>query len=448
MLADVISSKVKEVKEMLKRFLVPSIFTVILFSLQAYYFACFDYHNNSDNMITIHRLSMCLIFGIFFGVAYLTFNEQGILKKKLKPVLSGGLICLITAVSYLFIGFGDTMNIYGVMTLIGLDIIFFISILYFSNSKKNMSKTFSYIFKNVMFYLLISAVIYAGLVLCVFAFTSLIYNPGQQITLRLYSILFCLIWFVVFFNLCFCTIPYPNRELKMSKIFRIIVLNTMFPIYILLISIFYIYFFKALFTSEFPNDTVNWLISISSLLYVFFVFSLKQYSKVSKIVDFFIKYSGFIIIPTILSQYFIQYMKISNDGLTIYTYISIICTTFALIFAVLMSCRLKNVLNYSLISLSILVFLVTITPLNLIDVPMRNQVSRLKTLLVKNNMLEGNEIIKNNDIRKEDKEEIIKYFRYIKDYGKDSRIKAPFLNKELTDQNPDDIFGFKKVEQE
>ena len=82
----------------------------------------------------------------------------------------------------------------------------------------------------------------------------------------------------------------------------------------------------------------------------------------------------------------------------------------------------------------VLVLIVTLTPFNVIDVPARNQLNRIKQVLQNSNMLqEGNVVL--GDLSEEEKEEVIESLRYLqgsayaeKDEETVTLINSPILN--------------------
>ena len=219
----------------------------------------------------------------------------------------------------------------------------------------------------------------------------------------------------------------------------------MLPVYMILLSILYMYLGKILFTWTFPSGQVNWFVSFSSLLFVFFAFSLSQYKNENKAMNLFLKFGGLAIIPTIAMQFVAIYIRISNYGLTIPRYASIILNIFALVFTLMFLFKREKSLKHSLSVLAGFVLLTTATPLNIIDIPMREQSHRLKMLLLNNDMLVDNKIVSNGSIGLEEKIKIIESYLYVKGSFETANYKPEFLNKVLINKSEKEIFGFEKT---
>ena len=92
--------------------------------------------------------------------------------------------------------------------------------------------------------------------------------------------------------------------------------------------------------------------------------------------------------------------------------------------------------------MALIVAILSIGPLNMLDVPFYSQTRRMEKILLKNNMLEDQTIIANPDISDEDKQKIKAIYYY---------LKYPASNKEnyiteITDDEFEKVFGFSQYD--
>jgi hypothetical protein len=154
-------------------------------------------------------------------------------------------------------------------------------------------------------------------------------------------------------------------------------------------------------------------ISIASLLYIFFLFSLEQYRGENKFAELFLKFSGCVIIPIAAVQFWAIHIVASNSGLHEDTYVSIVLNIVTLGFAVISLMKKGRFLKLMLPVAAGVALIITLTPLNIIDVPMRNQTARLISSLMENDMIADGRIVPNEDVSVGDRLRISIAFRHI-----------------------------------
>jgi hypothetical protein len=423
-----------KVLESVKRFISSSILIFCLFIL----LVIITFGNFNSEILKYRNK---IIISIGFGIIFCAFSElvcENYFKNHKSLIIISNL--LISAIPYLLLEIYN-FNEYLLLGLVGISISFFIMIFYFAD-KNNISKVFSYILKNILFNFFVCTIVFIGGSLCIWAFTTLIHN--FQNVYKAYLITAEFSGILLFLHLYLAALPKENHQLNIPKIFKTLIFKTMLPIYVLLLLILHIYIFKILIIRIFPSGKINWFVSISSFLYIFFMFTLNQYKNENKLIKLFLDYSGYILIPTILMQFLAIYIRISNYGLTSLRYISIVLNIFVLIFVLLSLFRQEKILKNNLIILSAFILLLSVTPLNIFDVPILEQSYRLKNLMLKNQMLNGNEVIKNNNINVEEKRKIISAYNFIKNnITENSRIKLKFLPN--VNNSPKNIFGFDEL---
>jgi len=135
-------------------------------------------------------------------------------------------------------------------------------------------------------------------------------------------------------------------------------------------------------------------------------------------------------IPIIIMQSIGLYIRISSYGLTMLRYMSIICIIAAIIFMVTSLTKIN--IKKAFIGLIALSLLVTCTPLNVIDVPNRNQECILKNTLSEAGAYNNGKLDENVKIDKEYIPAITSSYEYLRDsMGKKSKFFKEFQNSKI-----------------
>jgi hypothetical protein len=95
-------------------------------------------------------------------------------------------------------------------------------------------------------------------------------------------------------------------------------------------------------------------------------------------------------------------------------YISIILNIIALLFAVVSLLKDGRWVKYIFLVIAATALVITITPLNIIDIPIQNQTTRLMSLLRENNMIADEKIVANENVSLEERIMITSAFNYIR----------------------------------
>ena len=434
------SSNFERLSRTIERFYLSFGFIVALFFVTSYLTTADLDRTTFKNIL---KIEFAIVFGIFICVLSKILYEK-YFKDKFNNVLFDFITLFFVAIPYALIHICDRKN-FLMLCVYGVIISGLIFILYFSGigPMANMSKIFSYFSKCISFNFFVCTIISIGIFVCVFAFESLIYKFKDSY--KVYVVLGEFIWIVLFGVMFLSTVPKLDQKITTPKIFKIIVYKIMLPVYLLLLSILYIYFVKILFTLTFPSGQINWFVSFVSIFFVFFTFSLSQYRNEYKALNLFLKFGGLVVVPTIAMQFVAIYIRVSNYGLTTLRYSSIILNIFVLTFIIMFLISGEMSLRRALLVLSGFVLFSTVTPFNVFDVPMVEQSYRLKKLLSNNNMLVNNCIVHNSNIVLEEKDKIIESYRYVKNNFEYSNYNPKFLNKDLINKSEKDIFGFEKT---
>ena len=251
---------------------------------------------------------------------------------------------------------------------------------------------------------------------------------------KIHLIINLFVWTICFANIFLAQLPKKDVPISQSKVFRTFVLFVGLPLYILLIAILLIYLAKIVITWNMPVGEINWYASFASLFFIFFLLSVMQYTE--KIAKLFVKFGGYFLLPVLVMQSIAVFERINAYGLTTPRTISMVLIIISILFIV-GAILIPKHLNKIALASGIIVLIVTITPFNIIDMPVSSQTGILKTTLETNNMIQNGVVVPNENVSKEDATKIISAYQYLKYDAEKVPEFIPDKDKDLKE-----IFGF------
>ena len=309
-------------------------------------------------------------------------------------------------------------SLYTLMAYAGIIISMVCFIFFVLMRGENRNFTFPRLVTSLVFSAAICGVLSIGISTCIAAFHLLIFDWDN--IYKVYLIFNLFIWVVVYINVFLAFIPKKDILVPQSKIFRAIILFAGLPLYMLLIAILLIYLAKIVITWNMPVGEINWFASFASLFFIFFLLSVMQYTE--KAAKLFARFGGYLLIPVLIMQAIAVFERINAYGLTTPRTVSLVLILISILFIIGSIVIPKHLNKIPLIS-GIIVLFFTITPCNIIDMPVASQTRILKTVLTENNMLKDNKVIPNPDIDKSDAQKILSAYQYLKyDAEKEERV--------------------------
>ena len=380
---------------------------------------------------------LCMTYALVALFSVLLKTIQEYISHKLNSLIQYSL-CALTAIAGFLLIKQNYDSLYTIMAYFGIMVALLCFIFSTLMRGENRDVAFPKLVSSFIFTGAVCGVLSGGLSTCIAAFQSLIFTWDNSY--KLYLLVNLFVWVIGFPNIFLSFIPKKETPASQSKIFRIFVLYAGLPLYIRLIAILLIYLAKIVFTLNMPVGEINWFASFASLFFIFFVMSVMQYTE--KLAKLFIKYGGYFLIPVLIMQALAVFERINAYGLTTPRTISLVLIAISILFiggAIIVPKHLNKI---ALIS-GMVVLLVTVTPLNVIDMPVASQTAILKNVLTKNNMISDGAVIPNNNINDEDAKAIISSYNYLKYNAK----KTPdFIPND--EKNFSEIFGFSDSEKE
>ena len=256
-----------------------------------------------------------------------------------------------------------------------------------------------------------SILLFLGLILCVAAFWALIVTDADgwlPETTYLFSGLIAYGgWGLAAF---LGALPSAGARYEFPAATQKLLLYLFFPVYLLLLLILYLYVGKIIGAGEMPVGTMNWYASFALLGFAFFFGTLAAQERLP-LFSRFLKWGLLLFLPILAIQIYGVWLRYEAYGLTTLRYTSMICT-FCGIYALAVA-FLRRKPQQVYLCAAILALIFSLTPLNVIDVPLRNQEVRLTQILTENNLLQDGQVIKRDDLPRKTIAEIADIARYI-----------------------------------
>ena len=240
-----------------------------------------------------------------------------------------------------------------------------------------------------------SILLFLGLILCVAAFWALIITDADgwlPETTYLFSGLIAYGGWG--FSSFLGALPNAGARYEFPAATEKLLLYLFFPVYLLLLLVLYLYVGKIIGAREMPVGTMNWYASFALLGFAFFFGTLAAQSRLP-LFSRFLKWALLLFLPILAVQLYGVWLRYEAYGLTTLRYTSMICT-FCGIYALAVA-FLRRKPQQVYLCAAILALIFSLTPLNVVDMPRRNQEARLTQILTENNLLQDGRIVKRDD---------------------------------------------------
>lgn len=248
------------------------------------------------------------------------------------------------------------------------------------------------------------------LLVCLLAADALLFD----INYRWHMVVFDFAFSVVGVNFFLAWLPDGRKEEAVPAPFYKLTVRLFLPVYLVLLVILLVYVGKIGLAWELPVGTMNWFASLALLGYAFFYFVLGGQTAVWT--RRFLRISAAALVPVIAAQLAGIDIRISAYGLTTLRYASLLCTAFGIL--VLVSGLLGRSWGRALcLAAAALLLFGTVTPWNVISLPLRDQQYRLQTVLSAYGMIRDGTIVKGEPLSREDRARLSGAYRYISQSG-------------------------------
>ena len=395
---------------------------------------------NSETLSILERINMVIGLGIPLSLCIKLVFERKNGKNQYKllgHILGAGFLIL-----YYFY-FLSEINMVSRTRYIAISLFLYIAFMYIPwlGNKKDYEYYVVKVLGSFFITAIYSFVLYIG-------FTAIIFSIDKLFLIniegRLYYYMFLVIVGIFAPSYFLAKLPNNNENFsnnKLPKAFKILLLYIIIPLIVIYTAILYAYFIKIIVTRNWPINLISHLVLWYSIVTVGVIFFITPIIKEDKVAEYFVKWFPNIIIPIILMMFSSMYIRINAYGITENRYFVLVLGlwVFAMMIYFGFRKRFRNIIVP--ISMSILVLISVIGPLSSYSISKYSQNKRLERILIRNNMIEDNKIIKSNSsISSEDKAEISSILDYFKNNHDVNNIK--YLSSDFKINDMERVFGF------
>ena len=241
-------------------------------------------------------------------------------------------------------------------------------------------------------------VLFLGVMVCLIAFDSLI-MPIEE---RPYSIVAIYSWIGLIPMMFLSRIPREDNLVQRPKLYVKLFTFLAIPC-VLLLAILCIYVGKIILTLDMPSNRLNIFASICILVYLFMYAAIKGNS--SKPLSFLLRWCWIPIIPIVIAQITGIIIRYNAYGLTPLRMAGMVTLAIG-IYGLYITARNKSLKSiWLVIAVAAIVF--SISPINIIDISVKNQNDRVEKILVKNSLLQDGKLVIPEKLELSDEDEKI-----------------------------------------
>lgn len=317
--------------------------------------------------------------GIFWGMLAGVFTRlvaDRCGKKRLAAWLSWAVTIGIAALGVVFWTINDKEARYyweWMMVFSGTSFALFAASVAVLYSEINENALFSKLWVKFLIVFGSALLVFGGLAGCYAAFDALIVDLEEKWLGDLYFFTM-----IAAAPICFMSVL-PGRDAADDGSTRAggFLFRRVLPVTVLLLAILYAYLVKILIIGRMPSGYLNWVGSVALAIYVFFWLALR--GTEGKFSGFVIRRGWAFLVPVLVAQILAVTIRLRAYGLTAERYSGVIVLAIGIYALVLAAFDRRHVSLFWVFAVAGLVF--TLTPLNISDIPVRNQESRLRAAL-------------------------------------------------------------------
>ena len=246
--------------------------------------------------------------------------------------------------------------------------------------ERNRRTLFGQLFQSAVFVALISFVTMLGGLLCFFAYQELIVKISDKYNSDVCLVVWCAVA-PIFMVSC---LPQGDDVTERSRWYNVL-FWFLTPIGLLLIAILYAYIVKIAVNGAMPSGKMNWYASWALAAYLFFWLCLRE-SRV-RLFAWVARWGWAALVPVVVTQIVGIVIRYQAHGLTTPRMAGMVTLGIGIYALVLAALDRDAKSAFVVTALAGLFF--TLTPLNVVDLPLREQSARLRRVLAKNGCLDA-----------------------------------------------------------
>lgn len=377
------------------------------------YISELGYGVNNELRETLGKVTMVLALGIPLSLCIkLYFERLKDYKKFLFYVTYVVGAALLILYYYVFLNDFDMISIPRYMGVSFILYLVFLFIPYLpkkDNFELYVIKVFIRFFTTILY----SVVLYLGLAAILVTIDKLL---GVSIKGEIYYYSWLIVAGVFAPSFFLAGIPQNNEELSLkdySKLIKVLVLYIVIPLITVYTIILYIYFAKVIITRQWPQGLVSHLVLWYSAISAAVLFLISPLLKEMKWTQKYFKVFPKAILPLISMMFISIGIRINAYGVTENRYFVVALGVWVLLAMVYFAFKKKRSNIMLPVSLAVIIFISLFGPLSSFSVSKYSQNKRFEKILIRNNMMVGNKIVKaTSNVSKEDVGEISSILSY------------------------------------
>lgn len=387
-----------------------------------------------------NRISMIVGLGIPLSLCIGFINEVFFTKEKIKQILSYAIGFVILILYYMF--FLKEINTLSVIRYTGTIIFLLITFFYISRVRNKENYEFHVISVNtsIAITFIYSAVLYFGIIAILFTVDRLF---DVNIDGKYYYYTFLIVTFIFGISLFISKLDNIEESFKQydySSALKILLIYIVIPLITIYTLILYVYFAKIIISWEWPRGLVSNLVLWYSALSVFIIFLITPIIEENKLAKLFKIWFPKLVLPILLMMFMSMYQRVVQYGITENRYFIIVLgiwvTGVMLYFSLVKP--LRNIVIP--ITLSLVVLNSVYGPLSALNISISSQNKRLNNLLTTNGFLIDGNLIKKDNVSKEEQREISNIVEYFSNRELLDEIKI--FPQEFKTKEMDNLLGF------
>ena len=238
--------------------------------------------------------------------------------------------------------------------------------------KRNAWTVFGRVFLATVFVGLVSFAVFLGSILCIAAYDGLIAKVSRTV----WGDMAILIWCFLAPVFMAAMLPKDNEPTEHPKAFTVL-FWFLVPIGMALLAILYVYIVKIVFTWSMPSGTMNWFASCAIGGYLFLWLSLRG-SRV-RLFALLARWGWAALLPVVATQIVGIVIRYNAYGLTAPRMAGM--ATLAIGIYALALAAFDRTARSAFIVLAVAGLILTVSPFNIVDVPIMQQSARLRSAL-------------------------------------------------------------------
>ena len=239
-------------------------------------------------------------------------------------------------------------------------------------------------------------IVTSSLMLCLLAFDRLV----VPVDVRLYGDVAGVSWIILLSVGFFSFLPDSSPDDGSSDRATAFLFWLLLPAALLLLGVLYLYLGKIVLSWSMPSGELNWFGSVTLAVYTFFWLALRDSKRT--FFRLFVRWGWALLPPVLVAQIVGIVIRYQAYGLSSVRFAGMVVLSFGLVALVLAALDRRPHGLFVFIALAGLVF--TVTPLNIVDVPVYNQERRLEAALARNGLLKDGSLNLVPDVRLSDED--------------------------------------------